>query len=283
VHGVGGNILEYMHLANYLGSDQPFYGVQARGLDGKGQLPSSVEEMAGHYIDEIEAFQPQGPYLLAGSSFGGLICFEMARQFAARGKQVGLVALFDTHAPGHPRMAPASYARKVYNRLVMRVQLHWSNLALLERSERMDYIREKAKKAKKRFRRSLNGVSMTVMDRVRMYFMPTAIRKVHSAGNRAIETYHPSEIYPGTVTLFRATHQLQGILLDRTNGWQEFVSGEVVVHDVPGFHGAIVREPRVRILAEKLQACLADVYSAGAPRRAAAGATSTEDKLAVTA
>jgi acyl carrier protein len=63
VHGVGGNILEYMDLAKYMHPDQPFYGVQARGLDGNKAAQEGVEVIAGYYIDEIRELQPKGPYL----------------------------------------------------------------------------------------------------------------------------------------------------------------------------------------------------------------------------
>src|SRR5439155_13390967 len=52
VHGAGGHVLAYRHLAQYLGPDQPVYGIQARGLDGKMAAPMSVEGLAAHYIEE---------------------------------------------------------------------------------------------------------------------------------------------------------------------------------------------------------------------------------------
>src|ERR1700682_4016114 len=34
LHGAGGNVLIYRELSEYLGSDQPVFGLQSRGLDG---------------------------------------------------------------------------------------------------------------------------------------------------------------------------------------------------------------------------------------------------------
>ena len=63
VHGIGGNILEYLDLAKYMEADQPFYGIQAIGLDGKQPRQNlTVEEMAVQYLKEMRAFLPQGPY-----------------------------------------------------------------------------------------------------------------------------------------------------------------------------------------------------------------------------
>ncbi|HEU4322800.1 MAG TPA: amino acid adenylation domain-containing protein [Roseiflexaceae bacterium] len=98
VHPVGGNVLCYAELARRLGDDQPFYGLQARGLEG-GQPPSdTIESMAALYIEAICAQQPAGPYLLGGWSLGGVVAYEMARQLQARGEEVALLALIDTEA-----------------------------------------------------------------------------------------------------------------------------------------------------------------------------------------
>ena len=100
VHGVGGNILEYLDLAKHMEEDQPFYG--CRRLTGWQTAHSNltVGQMAAHYIEEVRAFQPHGPYYLGGSSFGGLVAYEMAQQLRAAGEAIGMLALFDTNGPG---------------------------------------------------------------------------------------------------------------------------------------------------------------------------------------
>ena len=72
VHAKGGNVLFYRDLAKHLGTDQPFYGLQARRLGGRQLGHGTVEEMAEYYINEIRKIQPHGPYFVGGSSFGGL-------------------------------------------------------------------------------------------------------------------------------------------------------------------------------------------------------------------
>jgi aspartate racemase len=99
VHPIGGNVLEYLNLLPYLGKEQPVYGLQAQGLDGKQTPLNRVEDMASYYIKEIHTVQPEGPYFLAGFSFGGAVAFEMARQLHAQGQKVAWLALCDTHSP----------------------------------------------------------------------------------------------------------------------------------------------------------------------------------------
>jgi hypothetical protein len=97
VPGVGGNVLVFARLAKLLGDDQPFYGLQAQGLDGKAKPYTRVEDMARHYMEEIRAVQPQGPYLLGGTCTGGLVAYEIAQQLTARGETVRLAIIESWH------------------------------------------------------------------------------------------------------------------------------------------------------------------------------------------
>jgi len=110
VPGVGGNVLIFGQLAKLLGQDQPFYGLQARGLDGKEAPFISVPEMARHYVKEIQQLRPQGPYTIAGACTGGLIAYEMAQQLMAQGSVVTLLMMDTWH--------PSSY-RKHRNKRLM--------------------------------------------------------------------------------------------------------------------------------------------------------------------
>ncbi len=98
VHGIGGTVLRFRDLARFIGNDQPFYGLQAQGLDGKLPVHTRVEDMAAHYIKEIQILQPQGPYYIGGYSFGGMVALEMAQQLRAQGHTLGLVVLLDSFA-----------------------------------------------------------------------------------------------------------------------------------------------------------------------------------------
>ncbi|HVG22475.1 MAG TPA: amino acid adenylation domain-containing protein, partial [Blastocatellia bacterium] len=63
VHPIGGNVLCYMDLARCMGTDRPFYGLQAAGLNGRPGSFARIEDMAAHYVEVIRAVQPSGPYL----------------------------------------------------------------------------------------------------------------------------------------------------------------------------------------------------------------------------
>jgi hypothetical protein len=71
VHPGGGASWCYLPLARYVPPGTPVYGLQSPALDGAGQLPGSLSELAAICLARIRAVQPEGPYRLLGWSFGG--------------------------------------------------------------------------------------------------------------------------------------------------------------------------------------------------------------------
>ena len=242
VHGIGGSVLEYKDLSRHVHPDQPFYGIQAIGLGGNNpRLKFTIDEMALQYTREIREFQPKGPYYLGGSSFGGWVAYEMARQLTASGQQVGLVAMFDTSVPGSGNtQGVASAWRKRIDNLSYAFDLHRENLSVLGLGERLDYLRAKARGLAQRAR----------------YRLPLTIRLVNEAGEWATSNYVPGE-YSGNITLFRATKQPPWIFPEHTLGWGSLVKGGIEIYDTPGHHADLVRDPRARVLAAQLEDALA--------------------------
>ncbi|CAO3570306.1 unnamed protein product [Mortierella alpina] len=85
----------YRDLVKYLHSEQPLYGLQARGADGVSPFARSIEEMTLDYIDQIRGVQPHGPYYLLGRSFGGAVAHSMAVELQKQGESVPLLVIMD--------------------------------------------------------------------------------------------------------------------------------------------------------------------------------------------
>jgi thioesterase domain-containing protein len=86
-------------LSRRLGEDQPIYGFQAHGLEARGIPDWTVERTARRHLQMIRVLAPHGPYLLAGHSLGGLIAMEIAHMLRAAGEEVSLLVLLDTYLP----------------------------------------------------------------------------------------------------------------------------------------------------------------------------------------
>jgi amino acid adenylation domain-containing protein len=270
VHAKGGNVLFYRDLARRLGADQPFYGIQARRLGGRQVGHHDIREMAEFYIKEIQTVQPEGPYFLGGSSFGGLAAFEIAQQLRAAGHQVAMLALLDTGTPDYPKFLPGTtrFKRKFYN-FVRRFQLQRDNLKSLDARGKFDYALQKLSKVRLKYRRKIRDNYKKAVRKTFQFFkgkgaIPKSYIQLEDQIWRAGQNYAP-QIYDGKVTLFRATLQPLGIQPDATLGWEKFIGGELEIHEVPGHHGSIVVEPYVAELAEKLKMCLEKAQTAEKP------------------
>jgi len=259
MHAAGGDVLFYRDLAKHLGLEQPLYGLQARGVDRTQTTHDCVEDMATYYLNEIRVFQPEGPYHFGGSSFGGLVAFEMARQLEQQGQAVGLLALFDTYGPGYPKLiGNSSSLRRMFYGVIERVRTLRGSLKLLEPREKIRYVVTKTKKFKRKLIRKFTWKKNEIAIKFSSTTgrpLPKDIQRNHKAIAQALRDYKPQP-YSGRLTLFRAESQPVGILPDKTLGWKALTPGGLEIHDVPGFHGAVTVDPHAKFLAEKLAPCL---------------------------
>jgi len=251
VHQHTGHLFCYQHLARHLGANQPVYGLIPRGLDGREQPLARLEAMAETYIQEIRRLQPAGPYHLAGYCFGGMVAFEMARQFVAQGEGVGLVALIESVGGG-----PAAWAqrRRLTVRLARRFAYERAQLAPLSAAAKLSYLGEKATALV----RELPGKILTRLQEHggSQTYLNHAIRRVEAAHRNAGRHYEPSA-YPGRVVLFRPARPSARHHGDPLWGWDRLALGGVEICEIPATRPTIVDEPDVHILAAELRKRLA--------------------------
>lgn len=249
--GVGGNVLTYRDLSNHLGSDRPCYALQSYGLTGAHPAWRGVEDTAARHVEEILGVQPEGPYYLCGTSFGGLIAFEIAQQLTARGGGVAVVAMFDTYGPGYPRLlATTSRARRKMYRFMRRLELHARNVLTADLKGNVEYIRVKGTILGHRLAERMRMKLQSLRDP-----LPQHLREVEAANFEARYGYQP-KAYPGRLILFRASRQPLGIHDDPTLGWGGMAAKGLEIYEVPGYHGAIIHEPLVGVVAAQLKTCL---------------------------
>jgi FkbH-like protein len=259
VHAAGGNVLFYRDLVKHLGPDQPVYGLQAKGLERRRLAHNRVEDMAAHYISEVRLVQPEGPYYLAGACFGGLVVYEMCQQLLAQGEGVALAALFNTSVPSSLKSLSGSDRLLAHaSDVVNRAEHHVGSLLLLPPRQKITYLIGKSNKVWRLTLRQLRRLQASLKRATygRMLKpVPAALAVTRNAIKEA-EVHYKAEIYPDRITLFRASRQPRETKSDPTLGWGDLVLGGLEIHEVPGYHAAIVTEPRVQVTAKVLVDCL---------------------------
>ena len=210
--------------------------------------------MAAHYIKELRELQPEGPYFIGGRSLGGMVAFEMAQQLRAQGQTIGLLALLDTYPSGYAKLfrneATLSAALR---RGLKRTKAHLANLGSLSTREKISYLLEKARFAPIKLKSQVwRRVYQSYENLGRP--LPRMLKDIEEFNSLAVRDYTP-KVYDGEVTLFWASADLR-TSLDLVEGWRALAGGGIEVHEIPGTHLDIVKEPHVGELAQKLSTCL---------------------------
>ncbi|WP_069885774.1 amino acid adenylation domain-containing protein [Streptomyces luteocolor] len=228
VHPGGGLSWSYAGFLKHIRPDVPVYGIQARGLLTPDDMPDSVEEMAAHYVEEIRAVQPEGPYRLLGWSFGGIVAFEMAVQLQRQGLEVGLLTMLDCYpgVPNHYRIDDRSMI-----------------VSLLDPSRPQVVPQEGSPEIAKAVEILKQDTgALASLDESQLVALLTVM-----AHNRHIVAAHEPGTFDGDVLFFLAT---QG----RTEGaptaeiWHKHVRGTVVCHPVESTHTTMNRPEPLAVI-----------------------------------
>ncbi len=247
IHAIGTSVQFYRGLAEYLGEDQPFYGLQSRFLD-YASPDLTLEDMAAIYIEDIKTIQAEGPYLLTGYSFGGRVVYEMAQQLMKSDIEVALLAIIDAPAPG-------GFQRLPWNEYLVE---HWKNLRAFGIDYAVRKISTQFNLRTLQLRKFINKRDQSKKaDTNTAEFFKNRLRQIEALHQQVLDNYQFKE-YPGTVTLFKSDTKPDNVgdKWEPTLGWQYFAKGGVEIHDIPGTHRNIFNEPNIQIFAKKFSSCI---------------------------
>jgi len=234
VHPAGGQVLCYADLARRLSPERPFFGL--RQPEGESEdLPA----LAAHYVQAIlsqtAATAPREPILLGGWSLGGVIAYEMAQQLSALGHPPALLALIDADAPG-PEAARIAADAENLRSFARALEL----TGIPDTAEALPWIAARLRG---------DGAPPDDEDLER-------VRRMHGRFVqllRAAADYAPLP-YAGRVALFRVAARPAGGGAGAPGlGWEGLAQGGLTIHEMPGDHWSLLREPLAGSLAEALE------------------------------
>lgn len=268
--GAGSDVLALAGLAQHLGPAFALYAIQHRGADGRRVYDQSVEQMARRGLQWVRRIQPEGPYRLCGSSFGGVVALEAARQLRAAGESRVTLSLFDTYGPAYPRpragVSPQLRLQRALRALRPIGRRDTPGAAVLWQGLKEKLIRWRARR-------------MVRTDLPEAPRLPMHLRYIYlqEACFAAFHRYRFAP-YEGPVTLFRVSHQPSEALFEAEAclGLGQTLRGPLRLERVEApQHGAHLLEPWVRRLAAGFAAVLNQEDCPGTPPAstcAAAGA-----------
>ena len=274
VHGGAGTALYAHNLARHLGTEQPVYGLESEGLDGRRVYRDSVEAMAAHYVSEIRKIQSNGPYLLGGYCFGGIVAYEMARVLTENGERVPLVAMLN---------APLNYNRPVPSRQTSSTQSvapkrtrrrGWARVRAAWEWRSKQYKALLREKAQLLLFRSFLAAGLPVPQKWRMAYL---VNMTIDAERK----YHP-RAYPGRLALFRGFGVYED---DPEMGWTGLARAGLEIFQVGDTpqegRREMISEPIAGKLAEQIRACINRVQAGSANNEISQGTGATAESVVI--
>lgn len=259
IHGLTGDILWFRQLGQLMAPDQPFYGIQAQGLDGKTPAIDNINEMASTYLHEIRKIQPNGPYILGGASLGGTVALEMAQQLENQGEDVALLIMFD-HAPDFvddnyagTKSIPAKGVHLVTN------SIQWAqSMRELGSGPVVQRVYRKARIGLKKFNVKLQQDSNNVDAADLLDYgsdLPDFRKRMIETHWHTINSYQASA-YHKPVLLLQAKSQPLMSTEKPEDTWVHLATGQINIINIPGSHEGMFHEPHVHTLARELRSQL---------------------------
>ena len=252
VHGAGLTVMIFNSLAKSLDPDQPVYGLQAKGLNGIDEPLDKMEAISAHYVSEILQHNPDGPFCLAGYSFGGFVAFEMARQLQALGKEVKMLAIFDTAADN-----TSVQFEPLWKRMIRKIGRQFPKMLFILQSlgkHPGKMIKYQSSFLRRKMRQPFEKFGLLQEEKNELDTLEHAAR-INEKLDIAYSNYklQPLNI---EIDLFRAETRLFFVSDPEYLSWRKYALKGVTVHDVPGDHKTFLLAPHYKKMAAVLQACL---------------------------
>ncbi len=259
IHGDSSNSF----LSQYLGPDQPLFGLEHQSQDGTLAAYTRVETIAEHYLRQIRQVQPRGPYMLSGYSFGGTIAFEIAQCLKKQGETVSLLAMLDAPFPdatappftfrGSRKTSPTASRRPGSIGAHVR---HVARLGLLDQAryvfvriaDRMNAVI--GDDLRRNYKRALCKLCVTFA-----WKLPSSLRSFYvlEVYRLALAHYSP-QAFSGRAVYFKSMDQSSF----NQEGWRNLMSEGLEVYDIPGDHLDVIKKDHAAAWAEPLKSCCAN-------------------------
>jgi acyl-CoA synthetase (AMP-forming)/AMP-acid ligase II/thioesterase domain-containing protein len=248
------------HLAKCLGEDQPFFVVCPPEPTLDNRL-LKVEELARLLVPAIQDVWPNGPYVLGGHCYGGVVAFEAAQQLLARGQEIQRLVLFDVPTPGYPKIVQGwtQYLRRGAAGGLIR-----------QRSEAFRHVRRIAHIVKRRF----GGRAIRAVATVRRQVLAES-KDPKKLSALALWEYVPRD-FPAPMVQFLAEDEkvTTRVLDDPRLGWRDLARCGLDVIATPGNHASMLDAHNTPTLAAQLEPLLCRALNSGALRSVRVAATS---------
>lgn len=255
VPGVTGLELDYIHLAEALGSMVPVFGLRLPGLSDVEGQGDGLEAMAQTYAELICQVQPRGPYALAGYSAGGIGALAIAEELLKLGHEVDFLGVLDGTPPATVPIPSPFTSLKRFSRLarttVARLQeIFEEHGSLGESVERVTNAALRALARWFRRDRAYHEDIRGIFGGLQVDFAAEDLASMQAQLDSMME-YRPKKILTNLILFRVALDPFEGPH-EPDLGWGRVVSGAVHIEWLPGRHHELLTPVGVSRLASAM-------------------------------
>lgn len=214
----------YVNVGAYIEKDQPFYTLE--------QPPhAKMQDIISHYLNQIRAVQPHGPYCLGGFCRWGKMALKVAKELHAQGERILLIVLIESYHP--VTLLHKNSNKYVYVRL--RAAIH----ELKNSSSFYHFLK----------------IILERPFRLAIKYFLVKIKVLLSLGKKS--SVHEHFDFIENAVLFKAKKERSTIFKDDVYmGWSNSFTGYVETNILDADHMSMFKNPEAYQLGEKLNAAL---------------------------
>jgi thioesterase domain-containing protein len=255
VHPIGGNVFCYRDLVRRLPAGRAVYGLQAAGAEPGTAPVTSMAAIADSYLAAIRRVHPDGPFHLAGWSFGGYVAYEIAGRLDPA--ELLTVTLLDTMAIGDGPRSPLSERELIT--LFFR-ELLWYSGGEDRLAGEPDPVGDDTGQLFDSVLRRTTALGILPADG-----SPQLLRRLYGvfrANYRATIDYRLEKLNRSLLVLratedlpaaFSGAHRaLRAMFSSPGNGWEHWAGPHAETVAVPGNHLSMLDTPNVGVVAQRL-------------------------------
>lgn len=246
VHAVGPSILFYQPLVERLNTERSVYGIQSVLLNGLDHRFDSTEAMAEYYIQQMKKVQPEGPYFVAGPSFGGFLAYEIARQLRHQGDTLGAIIIMDRATPDGTSTTP----------IEQRYGQYWQKFRQLGVGYFCTKVKQRWAYESHEWGLKLRGQQYRLYRQLKLPTDRLLNDAIYHHQVKIALAYQPRHC-SGDVWVIRANDLFENTFSEQDMGWKRYVQGNVKALSCPGGHMSIFESPHVDTLAAHFSTILA--------------------------
>jgi thioesterase domain-containing protein/acyl carrier protein len=249
-----GNVMAFSNWAKQLEGTANVYAFQPQGLMGLSAPLQTVEAMAETYLELLLDTQDQGPFYLAGYSFGAKVAYQIAFLLEQRGYEVAQVIIFDAVA-AHKQLEKPNLEQVDYAFWLAELGAHLAGLYgktcnlsptdfnQANQAAQFEYLFDK-----------MTALGLDISFEQVKGFAQVYLNNIHCNYEPKLEQLpnFPIHLYKARDVSSMDERLQQGILKTEDYGWQDLTTGRVRATWLEGDHWSVLSAAHTALVTENL-------------------------------